>query len=503
MAANCLPITEQWIRERLNLQHSCLADVRSLCLPGTYETGKICNLGISLKNFVRLKILDLSHNALVSVEGIVHLHLLETLNLYYNKISSLQDVLALRKLTNLNELDLRLNPVVKQEPSYRLYLVYAITKLRKLDDCAVRDRERKAALMYFSVESAHEMSQKPSLSTEEKGNSEPRIASVRRVMMRTLAHREGNEETVLNHKPFGDRSKKTSEASCLCPTKDSELDSVHSPEIASEIIHLINDCGSGMMSSKDQESKPSIRKRCSKGGTVSQHAPRVTFLDASATGHSSASLWPKTAKDVTLNLTQAEGSFTPHPSSTAALQDRQRAGLVKGHCEREPNPVLHPPRLTYRRAEDGEHGGRPTTVPEKAGRSRQGTCEKPMELLLSLVEEYWCGRYKDHDPKHFLTQAVRILRTMEQEVLSGEQERKALREKTKALKSHAEQQETRHQSQIQGLTEQLQKAHSSIEHLDQQLRTVLEENVSLQKELITLEQRLFSERLRQMPDPEE
>lgn len=55
------------------ISYSCFyylnsADVRSLRLPGTYETGKIDHLGISLKNFVRLKSLDLSNNALVSVE---------------------------------------------------------------------------------------------------------------------------------------------------------------------------------------------------------------------------------------------------------------------------------------------------------------------------------------------------------------------------------------------------------------------------------------------------
>ncbi|KAK1806154.1 hypothetical protein P4O66_000046 [Electrophorus voltai] len=207
--------------------------------------------------------------------GIVHLNLLETLNLYYNQISSLQDILALRKLQNLIELDLRLNPVVKKEPFYRLYLVYAISTLRKLDDCAVRDRERKAALMHFSVESAYEASQKPTLFTEEKRN-------------------------------------------------------------------------------------------------------------------------------------------------------------------RSLNPILG------------------------KGVVKVGICEKPMELLLNLVEEYWCGKNKGHDPKHFLVHAVRILRTMEQEAANGEEERKALRERIRVLRSRAEKQETCHQSEIQSLSEQLQKAHSSI-----------------------------------------
>lgn len=37
------------------------------------------------------------------------------------------------------------------------------------------------------------------------------------------------------------------------------------------------------------------------------------------------------------------------------------------------------------------------------------------------------------------------------------------------------------------------------EHLDEELRSVLEENVSLQKQLIRLEQQLLSDKLRDMP----
>lgn len=68
-------------------------------------------------------------------QGILHLKLLENLNLYYNRLASLQDVLALGSLQNLKELDLRLNPVVNKDPYYRLHLVQAISKLRKLGTC--------------------------------------------------------------------------------------------------------------------------------------------------------------------------------------------------------------------------------------------------------------------------------------------------------------------------------------------------------------------------------
>uniref|UniRef100_A0A3B4BWK4 Centrosomal protein of 72 kDa n=1 Tax=Pygocentrus nattereri TaxID=42514 RepID=A0A3B4BWK4_PYGNA len=380
MAADSLSITEQWIREKLSLQHSCLADVRSLSLPGSYETGKICHLGISLKNFIRLKSLDLSHNALESVQGIVHLKLLEKLNLYYNRLWSLEDVLALRRLQNLEELDLRLNPVVQKQPYYRLYLVHTISKLRKLDDFPVRDRERKAALMHFSVESAVKPSQKSQVFTKEKENrsSDHRIASVNKMMMRKLSLREGNEETVLNHKFSEDRNTEVQEDSPLAEEK-TRRESTHSPGSLRKII------------------------------VFNLYSSIILFIVC----------WFYS----------------------------------------------------------------------------QGAYKKPMELLLSLVDEYWAGKKKNYNTKHFFMQAVRILCMMEQEVVSGEEEMKALREKIQTLNTQAELQKRQHQSEIQSLSEQLQRAYGSAEQLDEQLRSVLEENVSLQKQLIRLEQKLLSDQI--------
>uniref|UniRef100_A0A3Q0SGX9 Centrosomal protein of 72 kDa n=1 Tax=Amphilophus citrinellus TaxID=61819 RepID=A0A3Q0SGX9_AMPCI len=150
MAAECLTtLTEQWIRERLQLKHPRLGDVRTLSLPGTYEE-KIRHLGNGLNNFVRLKSLDLSCNALVSVEGVQHLKMLERLILYYNCIPCLEEVKVLFELPSLKELDLRLNPLAKNYPQYRPYLVHAMPSLRILDGCSVRNTERKDALLQFS-----------------------------------------------------------------------------------------------------------------------------------------------------------------------------------------------------------------------------------------------------------------------------------------------------------------------------------------------------------------
>ncbi|XP_062841520.1 centrosomal protein of 72 kDa [Trichomycterus rosablanca] len=454
-ATECLCITEQWIRDKLNLQHKCLADVRSLCLPGTYETGKIGHLGISLKNFVRIKSLDLSYNALVSVEGILHLKLLEKLNLYYNRISSLQDILALGHLQNLRELDLRLNPVVKKDPYYRLYLVHAINKLRKLDDCPVRDRERKAALMHFSVESDVEPSQKtPSIKEETKHRSSgPRIASVNRMMMSKLTLREGNEETVLNHRFEENRNAVTQE----------EWD-------------------------RQEGARPPGTQH-PVGERPSADAPKVTFADLP-----SAQLLEKASEDLKQSRTAAEINFTPHPGyKNTAIKDEQSAWSLKNHAERKRNSALRSSSLTFQLPDDEEN------TPERDAGVCKEAHSKPMELLLSLVDEYWSGN-RNHTTKHFFTHAVRILCMMEQEVSDRETEMKLPRQKIQKLNGLLIKQEEQHQSEIQNVTEKLQQANGKIEHLDEELRSVLEENVSLQKQLIRLQQQILSDKLKEMPE---
>ncbi|XP_017308156.1 centrosomal protein of 72 kDa [Ictalurus punctatus] len=493
-ATQCLSITEQWIREKLNLQHQCLADVRSLRLPGTYETGKIGHLELALKNFVRLKSLDLSHNALVSVEGILHLKLLENLNLYYNKISSLQDVLSLGSLQNLKDLDLRLNPVVKKDPYYRLNLVQAISRLRKLDDCVVRDRERKAALMHFSAELGLEFSPKSPLCAVEIRNrsSNPRIASVNKMMMSKLMLREGNEETVLNHDFDRSRNILTQDAHT---EENNKPESTHLQENPSELLKLLSGYDSGLLSSQKQEFQSKLRKchktetRYTVGVQPSKDAPRVTFVEAPAKRCISRNLTPI--------RTQAEGYFTPHPSNKnpSSRGDDQPGYLLKDYSERK----LHPPRLTYRSSDDGEREGC-SGAPERDRKPCKGAYRKPMELLLSLVDEYWSGEMKDHSTKHFFMHAVRILCMMEQEVRNGESEMDALREKIQTLNDQIDLRNREHHSEMRRLSEQLKQAHGSIEHLDQELRSVLEENVSLQKQLIRLEQQLLSDKLREMPN---
>ncbi|XP_072880732.1 centrosomal protein of 72 kDa [Hemitrygon akajei] len=191
-----LKATEEWVRRRVVLEAERLVDVRSLFLPGSCKE-KITHLGKSLRNFTRLKILDLSRNSLISLEGIQHLVHLEKLNLYYNNIADLKEIFLLRNLTNLKELDLRLNPVTKNESDYRLFVVHLLPNLRRLDDRPVKDSERKAALMHFSSNQAHEFHEYPAQEAENVRPRHPRAEFVGS-LAKKYSELDKDDEAVLN-----------------------------------------------------------------------------------------------------------------------------------------------------------------------------------------------------------------------------------------------------------------------------------------------------------------
>ncbi|XP_067911610.1 centrosomal protein of 72 kDa isoform X2 [Heterodontus francisci] len=122
---------------------------------------------------------------------------LEKLNLYYNKIASLKEIFLLRNLCGLKELDLRLNPVSKNESDYRLFVVHMLPNLRRLDDRPIRDSERKAALMHFSTDQAYEFRDYPA---EEVENGRPRHPRAEFVssLTKKCSELDEDDEAVLN-----------------------------------------------------------------------------------------------------------------------------------------------------------------------------------------------------------------------------------------------------------------------------------------------------------------
>ncbi|KAM5138034.1 leucine-rich repeat-containing protein 36 isoform 2-T2 [Mantella aurantiaca] len=150
MAVRRVRLRESWVCERAALQPAGAGTVESLSLQGTYRE-KIISLGDAFKNFKSLRSLDLSRNIIISLQGIEYLHSLCYLNLYYNDIASLEEIKHLKHLAQLKSLDLRLNPVTRQNADYRLFVLHFVGTLETLDERPVRESERKSAKYNFQL----------------------------------------------------------------------------------------------------------------------------------------------------------------------------------------------------------------------------------------------------------------------------------------------------------------------------------------------------------------
>ncbi|KAL3980825.1 Eph receptor B6 [Sarotherodon galilaeus] len=509
MAAKCLTIlTEQWIRERLRLKHPCLGDVRTLSLPGTYEE-KIRHLGNGLNNFIRLKSLDLSCNALVSVEGVQHLKMLQRLILYYNCIPSLEEVKVLFELPSLKELDLRLNPLAKNNPQYRLYLVHAMPSLRKLDSCSVRDAERESALMQFSsellpqqmssslnlIDDRRSSDRRPAL-TDRLSKSLSVLTDTRDIELNFVATNDGEQSEAVSdsfHKEADGFKEKVSE------DFREQRSSTPKQETAKSILRYpltktdnSESKGSQMKDLSHQKSCTSIkvpeRPKVSFGPYIEQHRP--------AHGNPKQKDSPKQTRH------PAKGHFTPNPDeslrhSSSFINIRPPSPRRPGLNLSDPsNPILHPPRLTYSsfNKTDGS-----SSQPVQAEKKKKGSYRKPLEMLLNLVDKHWTGERSLHQNNNFLSQAVQILSMMESDISSRETEVRTLRREADALRFQAAAREEEHKTEVHNLSAQLEEARRAVGKLNEQLRIVLEENVALQKQLIKLERQYLKSMMKSSP----
>nr|XP_023665341.1 centriolin isoform X3 [Paramormyrops kingsleyae] len=129
-----------------------------------------------------LQELHLSHNRIRKIEGLEHmgnlqvlnlannniehiplwlakkLRSLQSLNLQHNNISSLHEVAKLKSLKNLTELVVAENPV-SNLPHCRLFLVFHLRTLEKLDEMSVSPQEREMATQRFHTEEMERLEQ--------------------------------------------------------------------------------------------------------------------------------------------------------------------------------------------------------------------------------------------------------------------------------------------------------------------------------------------------------
>jgi hypothetical protein len=83
--------------------------------------------------------------------------------------------------TSLFDLDLRLNPVTKEENDYRLYLIHIVPSLKQLDDRAIRDGERQMASTLFEQQKTIAIENNVTQSVDAESNSTKNSAVSSRV----------------------------------------------------------------------------------------------------------------------------------------------------------------------------------------------------------------------------------------------------------------------------------------------------------------------------------
>ncbi|XP_060104292.1 centrosomal protein of 72 kDa [Heteronotia binoei] len=448
MEADKAPLTEKDIRERVNLRREDIASVRVLSLPGTYHE-KIIHLGSSLKNFIRLKSLDLSRNALISLEGLQHLTGLEKLNLYFNHISTLSEVFRLQTLTALQEVDLRLNPVIKNESDYRLFVVHMLPNLRQLDDWPVRDHERKASLLHFTPEQAYEFRNPPDVPEEPQTGSPPVHSRAEYIysLSKKCSVMDEDDEAVLNliakcgwtlSKPLG-------------VTGSTQRD----PEVQ---FHVSN-----KYENLPDSSKPP-------GSTNQKSSISVGFSDPKtqeqAKRNPNTKLHDKTEAHEKVTR---HAHFTPHPGANEPLAASKKK---------------RPPPQKGRKPEEQKQTNQ--DIPSAVSHL-QLSKEASIEHLLDLVDRYWNGCRSLHCNKEFLSKAGSVLSAIQKgeaaaaaagcpsspsvhEVLPDLLFEKAF------LQERLFERGEQHKAQIESLKAELSSAKKDLTVLKQHLHDVLEEN---------------------------
>ncbi|XP_026362409.3 centrosomal protein of 72 kDa isoform X1 [Ursus maritimus] len=521
-----LVLCEEKIREKSGLApHHDLAELQSLSIPGTYQE-KITHLGTSLMNLTGLKSLDLSRNSLVSLEGIQYLTALQSLNLYYNSISSLAEVLRLHSLTELTDLDFRLNPVVKKESDYRLFVVHTLPKLRRLDDRPVRESERKASRLHFASEE--------SLTSKQ---SFPAVFRVGRPChsralcadpsARKCLVMDADDEAVLNliAECEWDLSNPPGSTSSSQREREADLRSSQEPRHLLSPQSVQHQCGDSVKKGHEKRKGgsrgcgPEKRLQSQYCGELppqcGQHVHFTPHPDSTDTEDSDLSQKSSLSAQKVLNPLPAPEKYRKRRMPGGRFQAPADQECLR-HLER-PNASSSPEETLSRQS--GSEGRSERTLsrsevsePEEEGpRSRSGTGEVAprlysavppvekaalevalLEALLDLVDRYWSGCKSLHGNEVFRAQARHVLSSV-QELTTTQGSSASVREELSCLtleneslqKRLAEQQQQYHVKMSEAASE-LSNAQREVDDLRQHLDKSLEENSSLKALLFSM-----------------
>ncbi|XP_078275659.1 LOW QUALITY PROTEIN: leucine-rich repeat and guanylate kinase domain-containing protein, partial [Rhinoraja longicauda] len=97
-----------------------------------------------LQNLKRLHKVDLSRNKIETLIGLEDHDLLEIINLENNQISDMDEILHMRNLPLLRELNLLRNPI-QENPDYLLWILFVVPKLTTLDNKKVKVTDKVLA----------------------------------------------------------------------------------------------------------------------------------------------------------------------------------------------------------------------------------------------------------------------------------------------------------------------------------------------------------------------
>ncbi|XP_054434339.1 centrosomal protein of 72 kDa [Pteronotus mesoamericanus] len=527
-----LVLCEDKIREKSGLApHHDLAELRSLSIPGTYQE-KITHLGNSLMNLTGLKSLDLSRNSLVSLEGIQYLAALESLNLYYNCISSLAEVFRLHCLTELTDVDFRLNPVVKNESDYRLFVVHMLPKLRQLDDRPVRESERKASQLHFaseeSLDSTHSFPAVCRVGRPNHSRAKCTDPSAKKCLVM-----DADDEAVLNliaecewdlsNPPRSTSSSQKEQEDDFCSSQESRhLLSPHSVQ---------HQCG-------DSIKKGHEKRKSGPRGCCAERRPQSPFCGElppqlgeqpeacrSFRPHARLPLHPdSTDIENSVFSSQKSSLSTQTVSNPLPAPEKYRKRRTPGGRFQGPADLGCLSRLEESLSGQGSSEGRSEGRSERAfshlevsepeeqrPRSTSGASEVSpklhsavppgkraaleatlLEALLDLVDRYWSGCKSLHSNELFLAQASHILSTVQDFTATQDnstimsEEISYLTLENKSLQNHLLEQQQQYSEKISKVVSELNNTRKEMDDLRQHLDKSLEENSSLKSLLSSM-----------------
>ncbi|XP_047633384.1 centrosomal protein of 72 kDa isoform X2 [Phacochoerus africanus] len=502
-----LVLCEEKIREKSGLAPHCdLAELQSLSIPGTYQE-KITHLGSSFMNLMSLKSLDLSRNSLVSLEGIEYLTALESLNLYCNRISSLAEVFRLRSLAALWDVDLRLNPVVKSEADYRLFVVHMLPGLRQLDDRPVRERERTASRLRFALEESPDSKQSfPAVfGVERRCPSRakgPDPSATKCLVM------DADDEAVLNliAECEWDLSNPPGSTSSSQREPEASIQSSHGSQHVSSPHLVQQQCGDSLRKGPEKRRSPlpraggaGPRLRDLRPPRCLPASPEATDSEDSASSSQKSSLStqkaldPLPAPEKFRKRRMPGGSFQTPADQESLSCLGEGLGRRNGSGGWSQGTVSHSAALApepQRPLSESEVCPRlPLAVAPGKRPALEGLL---LEALLDLVDRYWSGCRSLHGNELFLAQARHILSSL-QEVTAAQDSSTTVSEEigyltleNKSLHSHLGELQRQCGAKLSEVVLELGSTRKEMDYLRQRLDRSLDESSSLKSLLCSV-----------------